>query len=449
MRALYATVFFLVSAAAPVDAQSPVLPDVKNISLGIGEQVPTGFIGVGARAMGMGGAQISSVYDGTALYWNPAALTRMRKIELFGGLGHFSPSSTAEVGAMEPEENSAEASFTRLNSAVLTIPYPTYRGGLTFAFGVNRPADYGYRGRLDGEVQIAPRTTSFTTRYEQWDYVRQEGGLRSYSMGMGIEVSPQVALGMAVSWHSGSVDVRREITLVEAAEQTLPDSLVGMYAQENDIKGFAFTFGTTVALPYGLQWGAVAIPPVTYSHEGIWGDAYSEAIGDQIRDYDYQENYLKYKIRTPWQLGIGLSWTTYAFTLSSDLWWIDWTQARYDGEPYDASVGVDPATFFEDRYDPQFRFHIGGEALVPFLETYLRLGYYHNSDPFSGPKLDSSADLRYRDRGNYYTVGFGRLFDQVLTMDVALVYGGSEYVAGTIAEKRTSTRLLVSAAYRL
>jgi len=44
------------------------------------------FYGIGARAMGMGGAHIASVLDGTALIYNPAALSRIRRIELSNSL---------------------------------------------------------------------------------------------------------------------------------------------------------------------------------------------------------------------------------------------------------------------------------------------------------------------------------------------------------------------------
>jgi hypothetical protein len=36
-------------------------------------------IGAGARGLGMGGAQVASVQDGTAGYWNPAALVHIKE----------------------------------------------------------------------------------------------------------------------------------------------------------------------------------------------------------------------------------------------------------------------------------------------------------------------------------------------------------------------------------
>jgi hypothetical protein len=54
-------------------------------------------IGAGARALAMGGAQVASVADGTAGYWNPAGLARVREAPLlhlmhadyFAGIGKY------------------------------------------------------------------------------------------------------------------------------------------------------------------------------------------------------------------------------------------------------------------------------------------------------------------------------------------------------------------------
>ena len=424
---------------------SPVLPTLNNISMGVGEQLPNGFSGVGARAMGMGGAHLSMVQDGSALFWNPAALTRVRRMELLGGLGQMQPSSKAEVGVQSPVSRSESANFTTLNAAVLSIPYPAYRGGLTFAVGVNRPWDYGYRSLREGRVEYDG------TAYTQSDRIRQEGGMRGYSLGMGLEVSEEISIGLSTTWYRGSVDVRRDLSLQEISSVALPDSLIGVYKQNNDIKGFGFMFGTTARLPFGLTMAAVAVPPITFEHEGAWGDAYYEWLQGEIDGniYSYQENRLKYKIKTPWQLGVGFSWASYAVALTTDIWYIDWTQARYEGAPYDASTGINSEEFFEDRYNTQIRVHIGGEFLLPVVDTHLRLGYYHNADPFEGPVLDTSESLRYVSSGNYFTVGLGRLFGQVMALDVAYVYGGDEVSLGAIREKRTASKVYATVAYRL
>src|SRR5580698_2896483 len=53
-------------------------------------------IGAGARGMSMGNAQVASVTDGTAGYWNPAALTYVKEqqvnimhAEYFAGIGKY------------------------------------------------------------------------------------------------------------------------------------------------------------------------------------------------------------------------------------------------------------------------------------------------------------------------------------------------------------------------
>src|SRR5215207_1263135 len=54
-------------------------------------------IGAGARGLAMGSAQVASVKDGTAGYWNPAGLTGVKDYananlmhaEYFGGIGKY------------------------------------------------------------------------------------------------------------------------------------------------------------------------------------------------------------------------------------------------------------------------------------------------------------------------------------------------------------------------
>gem|GEM_PF-1462009 len=421
---------------------TPKMQGLKDISVGVGEQIPGGFVGVGARGMGMGGAQVASVLDGTALFWNPGALTRVRRVELLSSLSHGRPRASADVGFDARVPTDASIAFTSLNSLILTAPYPAYRGGLTFALGVSRPDDYGYRARRDGLVGLKGE------RYQQSDALHQEGGLSQYAMGMGVEVSPTVSLGFSVIWYHGSVDVRRELTLLEQIGAP-PDSLAGTYRQHNKINGISMTVGTIVRLPLGFQLGAIAVPPVTYTLEGTWGDQYEEAIGPNIFYYDYQENRLRYKIKSPWQLGLGLTWATYALSFSTDLWYLDWRRARFEGNPYGTSSGINSETFFEDRYRQTFRWHVGGEVPVTFIYKYLRAGYYYNPDPFQGPMLDTGEGLTYVTSGHYYTIGMGWLFDKVLTADVAFVYGGDRYRTGEITEKRTTRRLFLTLAFRL
>lgn len=444
----------LVLGVGQVKGQTPRLQTLKDISVGVGEHLPSGFTGVGARAMGMGGAQIAGVLDGSALYWNPAALTRVRRVELLGGLTHGRPEASASVAMPTPGQavlTNASTATTALNAAVVTVPYQVYRGGLTFAFGVTRPDDFGYRARRNGPVPLGMSvldTAGQAHGYDQQDEVRQSGSLSQYAMGMGVEVSPSISLGFSVIWHHGNAKVTRNVSLLARAG-TPPDSLTGTYRQSNGMSGVSLAIGTAARLPYGFSFGAVALPPVTYELEGTWGDEYAEAIGQNVFLYDYQEHRLKYRIRSPWQLGVGLTWATYALSLGTDLWYTDWRQARYSGSPYGRKSSINAETFFEDRYRQRLRWHIGGELLVPWVSAYLRGGFYYDPDPFRGPVLDTGESVITRHAGRYYTLGAGWLFENALSLDAAFVYGGDRLSIGSVTEDRKTRRFFLTFGFRL
>ena len=82
-------------------------------------------IGAGARGLGMGGAQIVSVKDGTAGYWNPAGLVEIREFpqvnvmhaEYFAGIGKYDFGSLAL-----PVKGGRTIGFSLLRFAVDEIP---------------------------------------------------------------------------------------------------------------------------------------------------------------------------------------------------------------------------------------------------------------------------------------------------------------------------------------
>jgi len=86
-------------------------------------------IGAGARGLGMGGAQVASVADATAGYWNPAGLTEIKEhpvaslmhAEYFAGIGKYDYASIAmPIG--DPTVVTRTLGFSLIRFAVDDIP---------------------------------------------------------------------------------------------------------------------------------------------------------------------------------------------------------------------------------------------------------------------------------------------------------------------------------------
>lgn len=395
--------------------------------------------GIGARAMGMGGTAISIVEDGTALYWNPAGLARIRATELMGTLSHKKMTTKTEFFG---NSDDAEVSETSFNSFSLSYPFPTYRGSWVVAFGINRVMsfddDYIYEG-----FNNLPADTLYLGGRREKESFWEDGGLTDWSFGTAIDISENTSIGGAFHYYNGSLASE----WVYRAENTDNNPAYNWdYAEQTvkrdaDIHGYSFNFGSIVTLNQYLSGGITIVSPMKLTIEGDKTTSYA-GIG-----LDGNKVYFEDDITLPYRFGFGISGYPPNMVIGLDVWYTDWTQMEY---------GSDKRTindFDEERYGYRpYRsttdITLGVEYLFSFYPARLRAGFAKKPLAYA---LDEITTDRYS-----YSLGAGILVDKVTAIDIAYTYSIYEKQETSIppntqtylTEETTNNKFLVSLGYR-
>lgn len=380
------------------------------------------FAGLGARAMGMGGAYTAVAEDFTALYWNPAGLAQIRRIEFYTALSHQRDQArTTFFGT----PRTTELSKTRLSALGVVLPAPTYRGSLVFSFGFNRVKSFdtafGKEGFRTAQVYESERSTD-------------EGGLGIYSLGGAIDVSPSVSLGLALNLWDGKEILARTLVHTDTLNARREEMVLSL--EDEYRTNVNFKLAALIRTPVGLRFGLTLDTPVTHQVKENWR---------QEIDNDVDRGYWNYKVSLPYQFGLGASWMIpHLLTIAADAVYNDWKQTRYDHSPQEGVTNED----FETKYKDVWRVHLGGEVLLPVVPIHVRLGFYRDPIPFFGPRGPEDPKIEITRDRKYITLGAGTLIDQVLALDVAWVRGTSTQTEGHTTEKHEDRRVFMSAAYR-
>jgi hypothetical protein len=428
------------------------------------EEITAGnFFGFGARQMGMGGAGMMS-FDGSALFYNPANLARIPRIEASLGLSHqeyTDKSSIRDVrrivdytgvtptdqfyqnrfAGFTPVSGSADASKsnTRLNSAILTVPYPTYRGSLVFGFGMAHVANFDRVFTLSHYDSASPGNI-IRARGDEF----QTGGLTQWGAGAGIDLSPRISFGLSIFIYTGKHDYNWRYRL-----DSLPDL---QYGQEDYItdKYFGWNFKPSLAIQMN-QYVSMALAFETPLNMSVKEDVSTTYDGDPNIYIDDVE----YDVKRPFVFSGGMALSLNEATLAIDVDYTDWTQLEYKNniamERYNDEIKA--------YYDKVFRYRIGGEYVLPALGLSLRGGYFVDPLPIKKQFIDDNRDG--------FSLGFGILIDRVMTIDVAWVHAGykrnsdfiyastynaSDELTGThnliVDEDISYDRIYVTSAYR-
>jgi long-subunit fatty acid transport protein len=359
-RRLTAAVVLLVTAASMAMAQYP------EDALRLGAS----GTGVGARALSMGGAYTGVANDYSAIYWNPAGLAQMQYSEFSAGLSYLSTKDNSTFfGSGESYANSA----TNMNTFGLVQKVPTVRGSLVLAFGYHRQANFlsglsftgfnpnssiiqtwardGARYPSDLSDNIAYQTyladydtasgnfiSPITNRVTQLAKVLESGGLNNWSIAAGVDIAPNVALGLTLTYLSGTYHYERAYEEEDLANlhQTFPYDFKRLTLDEyidGDISGFNAKFGLMYRVPDRFRLGVTVKTPTSFSIEESYGTsarAYFDNGDIKPDDQPYSSSdKTKYGVRTPWVFGAGASMIFGGFTLSGDIEYTDWTQMEF------------------------------------------------------------------------------------------------------------------------
>jgi len=396
-------------AAPPACSQVPVEAEPVEVPLAYN-------FGVGARAMGMGGAYTAVVEDASALYYNPAGLALIRRIELAAAFSHQDDMLTVDYRG---EVVDSPLSSTKLHQLALAYPVPTYRGSFVLGFGYHRT------GSLDRDYFRSGRNNFGIQEVES---ISERGGLGVYSFGIAFDASPDVSLGAAVSLLGGSSDIDYFFSQSEPGFE--PEDY--WYMSESDIDGYTGTAGLIYKFePIGRLGFNVQFPR-KINLDGVFEDI------DVVERFEND-------ITLPFTLGGGIALTPPNFLIAMDLKYTDWSQIDFDGP----IRYIDELGRPRSAYGAETEVHVGAELMFPDMPIRVRAGYFYDPIPYRLLFTDNAYYLaEVEQERDYFTLGAGVILQEALTLDVAYVSGGFVRSAVRTVEDQEQNKLFMAAAYR-
>ncbi len=381
-----------------------VLPVTLSLSITMAQPVPPTPISyfnlgrgqdIAARPMALGGSYTAIASDGSALYYNAAGLSAVKKHELALSLERTEMQATDRAEGYATNE--ANQSLMRLQSLSFLLPIPTHRGGLTFAFGYSRPRTFS------DLIQFDDIKNSVKGKYVS----QAEGTLDQYRIGMGIDLSPDISFGLATGFVSGSEAI------------SIFDSTQAKYFTE--YRGINLEPSLMLKITPRLKLG---MGLVLYEKMNNIKETYAE-IGRADEVTDYEAEY-------PFQLKSGLAYQGNDFLLSADFKLNGWSQYRYG---LSGNASLEPAS-----YKDEVALSFGGEKFIAPLNMMLRGGYTYNTTNEIG--YSPTYDL------NRISTGIGFLMSGSLAVDLAYSYSFWGFSDASVNLDNREHRALMSLAYR-
>jgi long-subunit fatty acid transport protein len=455
--AVLATLLMTGSWSSPGSAQNgDVLPELPF----------TARLGVGARASGMGFAHGAVSEDGSSLYYNPAGLSQIRRIELSGGVIHDAHDrkvafdTSGEFDGTGVSVQDAEISATQLGHLSLAYPVPAYRGSLVFGFSYQRIASLKSDYFRDGTLREA--TPQGNGLYESESFA-ESGSVNYWTGGVAADVSPHVSIGGSISYIQGDTRQDFEIQRLRTRPGNPPDVedsdevFKSEEFRDADLTGITGSFGVLARVSESVRAGLTVDLPQRYEFDGSVSSRFEDR-----EKIDTQSFFFEDTITLPFSFLASVAVTPPNLLLAADLRLTDWTQIDFEGSVLSGR---------ENAYRSTADINIGAEYQLPFHPTRIRAGWSRQPIPYrlqaaeidytfvpDDGDTDTDDDASYFLRAypeaditterNYVTLGIGTLVDKTMTIDLAYVHGIYERTGGAVSEEWSTNRVFGTATFR-
>jgi long-subunit fatty acid transport protein len=444
---------------------------------------------VGARSQAMGNTNVGIADDYSALFGNPAGLSQQKSFEFSVGLSRLGYGNDVTfLGNKTTDNNNA----INLNNLGIVYPIATARGGLTFAFGFGRVANYTSVASFDGFNPSSSIVQSLTSTANTYNYtdddwknfldnsipyqlfladtlrdtinrdrwlnplvngrvqqngtIREGGGINNWSFGGGIDVAPNLSLGLTLNFISGSYTYDRAFIETEPTNnlyyQSDPRS-AGYFSKfewqstlQSNISGFNAIFALMFRQPK-YKVGLTVRTPTSYDISETFTDEYNSHFTN-VNSLDPMsfDGTTEYKIITPWIISGGISvrpidW----FLLVGDAEYTDWTQLEFDSNNPDL---IQENRNIKNWMRDTWNLRGGTEVSILDLGLKIRAGIEWKQSPWKDDPTDYDQWT--------YTAGLGLALDESSSINASYALGGwktfrDNYYWGTSPASRTSEKV--------
>lgn len=432
----------LITLLMAIDVSAQGLGDVSRLSL-------PGYY-PSARSAGMGNAYTAVSDDASAVYFNPAGLGLIKKMEFSGGFDYNHINNNATFLNIPSAYTNSESG---LNQASFIFPFPTVRG--SFVIGMSYYKSKSLIGALkfdgfnSGNTSMIQDLTDTNVPFDLYltdeDYVTkingklqqsgsilESGSINNFGFSAAIEVYKDLFLGGTFNIISGSYLNSNEYNEDDTQHFYDNDTLAPGYAFSRDFVSFRlnrtidwniaaweFKAGLLYKMKDIARIGLTIQTPKYFTIKEKFDVEGSSLFGDgtlkELDPYYYSDN-VEYDVTTPPVMTLGGAVTYKGLLVSAEGSLIDYTQSEFSN-----ANGIKPGDIaamnkeIKENFRAVVNYNFGIEYTVRELGLRLRGGYAVVKSPYAGDPTDYDR--------KYITGGIGFIVDDAVSVDFAYING--------------------------